>query len=239
MLNIPWFDNDDITSFPTVGSALVHPDGLLAAGGNLSVQTLKLAYENGVFPWFSEGQPIMWWSPSERAVIFTRDIHVAKNMKKLIRQHRYHLTADQRFSHVMQACAAPQPKSAQRESTWITEAMQRAYRHLFKAGIAHSVEVWNADEQLVGGLYGVFVKNCFCGESMFCREANTSKLALIALANFLHDYDCHWIDCQLPTAHLSSLGAVSMGRENFVQGLSEMDANCLLNQRNWRALWQH
>ncbi|PID64904.1 MAG: leucyl/phenylalanyl-tRNA--protein transferase [Gammaproteobacteria bacterium] len=243
-MNIAWFDGQDILHFPSVERALAEPDGLLAIGGNLSVETLRNAYENGIFPWFDETQPIMWWSPSIRAVIQTRHIHISKNMHKLIRQtqkqgqshgqSRYQITADRHFSAVVAACSAVK---ATRQSTWITKAMQQAYQQLYDNGIAHSIEVCNADKQLVGGLYGVFVKNCFCGESMFSGEKNTSKLALIALAEFLNRHGCPLIDCQLPTAHLATMGAVEIPRKAFINQLKNMPANSALVQQNWITRW--
>ncbi|PID58759.1 MAG: leucyl/phenylalanyl-tRNA--protein transferase [Gammaproteobacteria bacterium] len=230
MLNIPWFADEDIVAFPDVERALREPDGLLAVGGNLSVETLRLAYESGIFPWFDDEHEIMWWSPSERAVIPTDAVHVGKNMRKLIKQKRYRVVADTDFVAVMNACAG-------RDKTWITDDMRDAYLALHERGIAHSVAAFNPQGDLVGGLYGVFVRNCFCGESMFSYEANTSKLALIALANFLHDNGCHLIDCQMPTAHLTRMGSVSISRSDFATQLHEMQDNVKLVNIHWRALW--
>lgn len=235
MFNIPWLPNADVMEFPSVNHALIEPDGLLAIGGNLSPSTLMTAYENGIFPWFEDNQPILWWSPSERAVIKTNEIHISKNMRKLINRKIYRVTADTDFDAVIQACAAVSPN---RQSTWITQQMQQAYKTLFNAGVAHSIEVYNEQEQLVGGLYGVFVNNCFCGESMFSQKENTSKLALIALANFLNAHDCPQIDCQLPTTHLSSMGATCIYREHFIDTLQSTYPNTRLTQQHWTNLWQ-
>ncbi len=237
MLNIAWFDNADISTFPDIDTALVEPDGLLALGGNLSVATLTQAYRCGIFPWFSDDDPIMWWSPSQRAIIRPSHIHISKNMKKLMRQQRYRITIDKTFSSVLQHCSTDS-HIIERQETWITTEMQWAYQELFAKNIAHSVEVWNEKDELVGGLYGVFVKNCFCGESMFSGEKNTSKLALIHLAQFLQSYRCEVIDCQLPTAHLMSLGANVMPRKDFISMLNQSDDNQQLINKNWSALWQ-
>lgn len=231
MLNVPWLPELDIMHFPPADNALNDPDGLLLIGGNLSATTLQRAYRQGVFPWFDDEQPIMWWSPSIRAVIPTDAIHISKNMGKLWRSGRYRVAIDTAFASVIDACSA-------REQTWITDEMREAYEQLHQQGLAHSIEVFDDEDNLVGGLYGVFVRNCFCGESMFSRQANTSKLALIALAKFLQAHDCPLIDCQMPTEHLSSMGAVEMARADFVAELTAMADNHLLTNRRWTDLWQ-
>lgn len=236
MVQIAWYPPAEITAFPSVETALDDPDGLLLMGGDLSVVSLSHAYASGVFPWFSEGDPILWWSPSQRAVIPTDAVHISKNMRKLIKQRRYHILIDNDFDVVITACSQ---ESEGRESTWITPDMQLAYQQLHDVGMAHSVAVYNTEKQLVGGLYGVFVKNVFCGESMFSREPNTSKLALIALSQFLMTHGCRMIDCQLPTPHLSRMGAVTIERNEFVGKLQKMNDNEQLNKTHWRNLWQH
>lgn len=230
MINVSWFANTDIQKFPDPKQALREPDGLLAIGGNLSPQTLENAYRNGIFPWYEDGQPIMWWSPSIRAVIPTAAIHVSRNMQKMIKQHRYQVRADGRFHDVVAACAS-------RAVTWISKDMQAAYLQLHHAGIAHSIEVYDKNENLVGGLYGVFVKNCFCGESMFSLQSNTSKLALIILARFLHENGCSLIDCQLPTQHLLRLGAINWPQATFIEKLRTMPDNFLLSNKKWVTIW--
>ncbi len=237
LLNVAWFDDVDIIQFPDVETALSDPDGLLALGGNLSIETLKTAYRYGIFPWFSEDDPIMWWSPSQRAIIRPSQIHISKNMKKLIKQQRYRITMDKAFISVLRNCTTDSDIIV-REDTWITTEMQWAYQNLFEKNIAHSVEVWNENDKLVGGLYGVFVKNCFCGESMFSNEKNTSKLALIHLAKFLQSYRCEMIDCQLPTTHLMSLGAEIVPRKDFISTLNQTNDNQQLINRDWSTLWQ-
>ncbi|MBS9777589.1 MAG: leucyl/phenylalanyl-tRNA--protein transferase [Gammaproteobacteria bacterium] len=237
MFNIPWFDSSDIQQFPDVEQSLSEPDGLLALGGNLSTPTLINAYKNGIFPWFSENQPIMWWSPSKRAIIETTDIHVSKNMGKLIKQKKYYPTVDKCFSEVVNACAKP-TATDNRTETWITNKMRSAYCDLHKKGHAHSIEIWNKDDKLVGGLYGVFVNNCFCGESMFSSASNTSKLALIYLSRFLKSNNCKIIDCQLPTKHLYSLGAKAIERKDFIKTIGQTAHNPQLPQTNWKNIWQ-
>lgn len=235
MLNITWFDEQDISVFPDPSRALKEPDGLLATGGNLSLKTLTQAYRQGIFPWFEQGQAILWWSPAQRAVIETDHIHIAKNMRKLINRGQYTIKADTNFNQVLQQCSQVSPT---REATWITPEMQAAYQRLFEQNLAHSVEVYNAANELVGGLYGVFIRNCFCGESMFSREPNTSKLALIALSIFLRQNQCRLIDCQLPTPHLLSMGATVIPRRVFITQLSTLADNLRLSQRSWVKLWQ-
>ncbi len=237
ILNVAWFDDTDIIQFPDTDKALADPDGLLALGGNLSVVTLTNAYRCGIFPWFSDDDPIMWWSPSQRAIIRPNQVHISKNMKKLIKQQRYRITMDTDFISVLRHCSTDSD-IIERQETWITTEMQWAYQDLFAENIVHSVEVWNANDELVGGLYGVFVKNCFCGESMFSNEKNTSKLALIHLAQFLQSYRCETIDCQLPTTHLMSLGAEIMPRKNFISTLNQADDNKALINKDWSTLWQ-
>ena len=208
---IPWLD-DLNPEFPSVEHALKEPDGLLCAGGNLSVSTLVSAYQQGIFPWFSDGQPILWWSPDPRMILTPEALRISKSMRKLLRQQRngarFQLTVDRAFSKVIQACAAIRQR---REGTWITDDMQSAYIAFHQAGYAHSVEVW-LDDSLVGGLYGIAMGRVFFGESMFSRESNTSKLALIKLVQTeLFDI----VDCQVHTPHLESLGAYLLPRKSF------------------------
>lgn len=235
MLNIPWFsDGEDIVQFPDPKQALEAPDGLLAAGGNLSIKTLTQAYSQGIFPWFSDGQPVLWWSPAKRAIIKTADIHISKNMAKLYRQARYQLQLDTDFENIIHHCAnAYRDNDESDGGTWITTEMQTAYKQLHAKGIAHCVGVYDETGKLVGGLYGVFIKNCFCGESMFSLVPNTSKLALIYLAQFLSQKSCSLIDCQLITPHLMSMGAKAISRESFLKRLSEQNDNHQLTKQRW------
>lgn len=234
MAQVAWYPDVDIVEFPPIEQALAEPDGLLLMGGTLSPSSLINAYEHGIFPWFSADDPIMWWSPSARAVLATRTVHISKNMKKLQKQCRYHVVIDRDFDKVIACCAALRGADA----TWITPQMQSAYIELSERGIAHCVSVYNQYNQLVGGLYGVFVKNLFCGESMFSIEPNTSKLALITLAGFLAAHGCDNIDCQLPTSHLQSMGATTISRQMFLQQLRKMNNNVQLSKQTWGHLWQ-
>ncbi len=172
----------------------------------------------------------MWWSPSVRAIIPTDAVHISKNMAKLRRRGCYRVTADEHFVGVIDACS-------DREQTWITATMRQAYIDLHEKGIAHSIEVFEG-ETMVGGLYGVFVKNCFCGESMFSRKANASKMALIELAHFLLHNNCRMIDCQLPTQHLFRMGAVALPRADFIAKLQAMPDNALLSEKRWSDVWR-
>jgi leucyl/phenylalanyl-tRNA--protein transferase len=189
---------------------LAEPDGLLAVGGDLSVDRLLLAYQNGIFPWYSDDDPILWYSPHERFVLFPDELKISKSMRQVIRSGNFKVTIDTCFKDVITACSAV-PREGQ-DGTWIVADMIAAYNRLHAAGHAHSVEVWESDE-LVGGLYGVHVGDVFCGESMFSRASNASKMALIYLANTgLYKL----IDCQIHTDHLESMGARMIGREQYM-----------------------
>lgn len=214
---IPWLDSADL-EFPSVDIALTDPDGLLAAGGDLSVERLVEAYQNGIFPWYEEGQPILWWSPDPRMVLKPEELNISKSLRKLLRRGRYRLTMDQDFSGVIQRCSQSRNDST---GTWITNEMQTAYGELHAAGFAHSVEVYNG-EDLVGGLYGVALGQAFFGESMFSAESNTSKLALVYLATQLKYWGYKVIDCQVSSDHLLSLGAGEVSRDQFTQLLLEL-----------------
>ena len=208
--------------FPNPATALDYPDGLLAAGGNLSVDTLLSAYRQGIFPWYEQGQPILWWSPNPRAVIVPEQIHISKSLAKTLRRGGYRVTTDQAFESVINACAEPRPEHLDRPGenhTWISAEMIAAYIRLFEAGHAHSVEYW-LDDQLCGGLYGLAIGNVFCGESMFSRASNASKIAFSHLAKGLEEAGFVLIDCQIENEHLNSLGAQNMGRENFITTLN-------------------
>lgn len=206
---------NDKSYFPSLDSALKDPDGLLAIGGDLSPERIVSAYRQGIFPWFSDGDPILWWSPSKRAVIQPTDCHISKSMKRLIRKNTFTVTVNHAFSDVIDACA--QPRKSQAE-TWICAAMITAYNKLHQLGYAHSIEVWK-EEQLVGGLYGMSIGKFFCGESMFSIENNSSKIAFIALNQHLSQFENTYIDCQMQTSHLSSLGVKEITREKFIQYL--------------------
>ncbi|NMN38366.1 leucyl/phenylalanyl-tRNA--protein transferase [Pedobacter sp. SG918] len=199
---------DDNPGFPD--PALAEEDGLLAIGGDLSTERLLIAYSNGIFPWFSEGEPILWYSPHERCVIYPDKIKISKSMQKVLNQQVFKITFDQAFADVIRNCATTERKG--QDGTWITNEMQEAYISLHQQGYAHSVEVW-LEDKLVGGLYGLKVNRVFCGESMFSHVSNASKAALI----FLSKMNIDLIDCQLPNDHLMSLGAEMIDRELYME----------------------
>lgn len=198
-------------AFPPTDRALQEPNGLLAAGGDLSVDTLAAAYRQGIFPWYEDGQPILWWSPAPRAVLFPERFHCSRSLRKLIRQQRYQVTLDTCFAAVIAACASPREHS---DGTWITQDIQDAYAALHRAGLAHSVEVWQ-EGQLVGGLYGVALGRVFFGESMFAWRDNASKAGFAWLMAQLKHWGFALVDCQMSTGHLASLGAELIQREAF------------------------
>ena len=204
--------------FPPVERALDDPNGLLAAGGGLSVARLKDAYACGIFPWFSEGDPVLWWCPDPRMVLPTDAVHISRSLRRRLRRDDYEITFDRAFAQVLRACAAPR----QHESgTWLVPPMIRAYERLHDAGLAHSVEIW-MDGELAGGLYGVALGHMFYGESMFTRQTDASKMAIALLAAQLSRWDFPWIDCQMRTEHLISLGAVDIPRRKFVRTVQEL-----------------
>ena len=214
--------------FPNVSQALDEPDGLLAMGGDLSPLRIINAYRNGIFPWFSEGQPILWWSPSKRAVINAGFCHISKSMKRAIRKNNFTITVNHAFSSVIQHCSEPRKTQAE---TWITTEMINAYIALHQQGFAHSIEVWE-DTRLVGGLYGICVGSLFCGESMFSIVSNSSKTAFIALNQHLQRFHGTLIDCQMHTDHLASLGVQEISREQFISQL-QLIKNSKLKKGCW------
>lgn len=197
--------------FPPLDKALRDPNGLLAAGGDLSAERLVAAYRHGCFPWFAEGQPILWWSPDPRTVLFPDEVHVSRSLAKVIRQGRYQVSFDQDFAAVITACAGPRSYA---DGTWITDAMQAAYLKLHQQGFAHSVEV-REDGKLVGGLYGLAMGQLFFGESMFSHADNASKVGFVTLVKHLQRWGFVLIDCQMPTQHLHSFGARAIPRADF------------------------
>ena len=225
---LTWLQRDSL-NFPPLHRALREPNGLLAAGGDLSPERLIQAYRHGCFPWFQDGQPILWWSPDPRTVLFPDELHVSRSLEKCLRQQRYKVTFDQQFSQVIQACAAPRTYA---DGTWITTPMQAAYLQLHEQGIAHSVEVWRGEE-LVGGLYGLAMGQVFFGESMFSRADNASKVGFVTLVRQLQAWGFHLIDCQMPTQHLHSFGARAISREAFAEYLR--NGLNLPTSANWRA----
>jgi leucyl/phenylalanyl-tRNA--protein transferase len=213
---IPWLDR--ATPFPPLARALKEPNGLLAVGGDLSPGRLLDAYRHGIFPWFAAGDPILWWSPDPRMVLFPAELKVSRSLAKTLRNRRYEVRFDHDFDAVIRSCAAP--RDGQPE-TWITAEMRAAYGRLHTLGYAHSVETW-IDGELAGGLYGVAVGAAFFGESMFTRVRDASKIALVHLVERLRAAGFGMIDCQMRTAHLSSLGAREIPRAEFAKRLKEL-----------------
>lgn len=213
---MPLFQLTDELLFPDPNLAL--DEGLLAVGGDLSEERLLLAYANGIFPWYSEGDPILWWSPDPRMVLFLDEFHLSRRFARTLRGGRWRVTYDTHFEHVIDACAAV-PRAGQ-DGTWITPAMREAYVRLHRAGYAHSVEAWR-DGNLAGGMYGVSLGACFFGESMFSLCADGSKVAMARLVQRLAGWNFRFCDCQTPSEHLASLGAREITREAFLEWLDE------------------
>lgn len=201
--------------FPPVDQA--SPEGLLAIGGDLSSERILTAYRHGIFPWYSEGQPILWWSPDPRAVLYPARLKVSRSLAKTIRRGAYQVSFDRAFNAVIRGCAAPRHKDPD-GGTWITPDMVAAYARLHEQGYAHSVETWR-NGQLVGGLYGLALGRGFFGESMFSRATDASKIALVALVEQLRQLHFDFIDCQLPSPHILSLGAEEVPRSRFLEQL--------------------
>jgi len=206
--------NSSDEPFPPADMAWLEPNGLLAMGGDLSAERLINAYKTGIFPWFSPDEPIYWWSPDPRAVLYPHKINIRRSLRKTMRNKGYRISFDHCFADVVRACAAPRSYSV---GTWITDDMFNAYNTLHKLGIAHSVEVWNSKDELVGGLYGVDTGNVFSGESMFSTESDTSKIAFVALAKQVQQWGCALIDCQIENPHLMSMGAENIPRQQYLK----------------------
>ena len=213
---IPYLAADD--PFPPVDLALRNPNGLLAAGADLSPARLMDAYAHGIFPWFNDDDPVLWWSPDPRMVLPVREIRISRSLRRTIRSHRFRVSADMAFAAVVAGCAAPR---RDQHGTWITEDMAVAYLRLFDMGHAHSIETWSGDD-LVGGLYGVALGRMFFGESMFSRRSDASKVALVLLARQLGRWGFDIIDCQMSTDHLASLGAREISRAAFLRHVREL-----------------
>jgi leucyl/phenylalanyl-tRNA--protein transferase len=226
----------DYLDFPPAEQALDDPPGLLAIGGDLSPERLLEAYSQGIFPWFDDESPILWWSPDPRMTLKPSEVHVSRSMRKLMRQQQYRVRLDHQFEQVIEHCAL-RPVRHNRDSgsveeafegafedtfedTWITADIQQAYITLHEQGYAHSVEIYDLADRLIGGLYGISLGRMFFGESMFSLAPNASKLAFISLANLLQHWNFTCIDCQLPTEHLASLGATPQSRTDFLQSLT-------------------
>jgi leucyl/phenylalanyl-tRNA---protein transferase len=215
-VTIPWLDAQD--PFPPVTTALRNPNGLLAAGGDLSAERLLDAYAHGIFPWFGDDDPPLWWSPDPRMVLWLRELHVSRTLRRTLRSRPYTITLDKAFREVMLGCAEPRDDAT---GTWITPEMLEAYTRLAALGYGHSVEAWSGS-QLVGGLYGVAMGRMFFGESMFSRSSDASKVALTVLVRQLERWGFELIDCQLATTHLTSLGAREIPRSEFLSHVDRL-----------------
>ena len=225
---IAWL-GPDVEAFPPLEHALADPPGLLAAGGDLSPGRLLAAYRRGIFPWYEEPEPILWWSPDPRAVLFPGELHVPASLRRTLRRRVYEVTADRCFEGVIEGCAAPRARA---DGTWIGAAMREAYVELHRRGYAHSIETWR-DDELVGGLYGIAIGRVFFGESMFSRADDASKVALVHLVGQLRAWGFALIDCQQHTPHLARLGARCIARSRFRDIL---DVNVVATGRvgSWR-----
>lgn len=239
MIRIPVLNHPD-QDFPPIEQALKEPNGLLAAGGDLSIPRLLRAYTLGIFPWFDDDQPILWWSPDPRAVLFPHNLHISRSLHKTLRSQRFTITFDQQFEAVIRACSAPRRGS---QGTWITEDIVMAYCALHRRGFAHSVECWNSQGELVGGLYGVALGRLFFGESMFSRTTDASKVAFVHLVRQVEQWDFPLIDCQVMNPHLASLGATLMPRPEFKRWLTDFvpTMETLLSQpaKHWQLAWHY
>lgn len=221
-----YYLDDDINWFPNPEQALKEPNGLLAVGGDLDHNRVYNGYRKGIFPWYSEDEPLMWWSPDPRAIIMPDEIKLNKSLKKFLRKCSYSVSINTDFVNVMKHCAKPRPNS---EGTWIMPEMIEAYSRLHQEGKAHSIEIWQIDSEgknLVGGLYGIIVGQCFCGESMFSLSPNASKLALLCLGQLMSENDC-FIDCQLPNPYLMSMGAKLVSRSVYLSLLQKCEQKSL------------
>lgn len=222
-----YYLDDDVTWFPDPATALDDPNGLLALGGDLQPSRIYNAYQQGVFPWYSEDEPLMWWSPDPRAIFDQCQVRLNKSLRKFLTRCDYSVSINTCFERVMRHCAEPRANS---EGTWIMPEMVKAYSDLHQQGHAHSIEIWQINSEgkhLIGGLYGVLVGDCFCGESMFSAQPNASKLALLCLANLLSVSETAFIDCQLPNPYLMSMGAQLVSREVYLNKLHQARSKTL------------
>ena len=224
---IAWLGRN--TPFPPTEQALEEPNGLLAAGGDLSPKRLFEAYSKGIFPWFNEGEPILWWSPDPRMVLFPDEFKISRSLRRVLKKHNYEIRADTAFAEVMKSCAAPRRGQP---GTWITPDMMQAYQELHRLGLAHSLET-RIGGKLAGGLYGVALGRVFFGESMFARRTDASKIAFVHLVRQLSRWGFGLIDCQMKTAHLASFGAREIPRTQFTRMLEEL-INYAGIQGKWR-----
>ena len=242
-MDITWLDPSDSNAlFPDLENALQNPEGLLAAGGDLSITRLLNAYRTGIFPWYEDGQPILWWSPNPRGVLYTNKFRISTSLRRTLRKHQWLVTFDGDFKKTVIACAAPRSYA---RGTWITNEMTEAYTALHQHGHAHSVELWDYQERLIGGIYGVLIGKMFFGESMFSFQPNASKVALAFVSAHLHHWGFPLLDCQLPSTHLSSLGAEAISRTDYIKLITPL-CNAKLSNFEWKldetldvANWDH
>jgi leucyl/phenylalanyl-tRNA--protein transferase len=232
VIRIPFLDPLRPDEFPPVTEALRDPDGLLAAGGDLAPERLLAAYRRGIFPWYSRGQPILWWSPDPRTVFATDRMHVPHRLSRWLHTCDWNLRADTAFDAVVRACAAPRMKQ---RGTWLDGAMRTAYVRLHELGHAHSIEAWDGDA-LVGGIYGVAIGRMFFGESMFSAAGNGSKVALLALARALRDWDFPLLDAQVASPHLFTLGAIEIERADFCARVAGLTGRAGV-EGSWRTIF--
>jgi len=234
MAEITWL-LDPEEPFPQTDQALHDPEGLLAASPTLTIERLLAAYPKGIFPWYEEGQPVLWWSPDPRSVLFTDSVRITRSLSRVLKRDIYQVSLNRAFSQVIRACAGSRKDST---GTWISPEMMSAYQTLHEAGIAHSVETWR-DGNLVGGLYGICLGKIFFGESMFHHATDASKVALAHLARLMSQRGCPLIDCQVHNDHLASLGAVEIPRAQFEQYLQEQipHTHFLSGSDNWLPGW--
>ena len=217
------------TQFPSPNSA--SEEGLVAVGGEITTKRVLSAYRQGIFPWYSEDQPVLWWSPEPRAILYPDGIKISRSLKKNLRRSKFSITADTAFSEVVKACAGPRTQSPT-GGTWITAEMMDTYNRLHQLGYGHSIEVWD-EEKLVGGLYGLSLGSAFFGESMFSHKTDASKFALVYLAKFSKSSGIDFIDCQLPTVHLASMGAINISRKEYLRILE-----AALKRQDHTKCWQ-
>ena len=225
MIELTWLDPSKL-EFPPVEQAMQDPDGLLAVGGDLSKERLLLAYSKGIFPWYEDDQPLLWWSPDPRAVIEPQNVKISRSLRKKLRKQEFEVRVDTAFDDVVKRCQNPRAYS---NETWITNEMRQAYLALHRDGYAHSIECYQ-DKELVGGLYGVSIGRLFFGESMFHAATDASKVAFVALCRLLRQQGCPLVDCQMPNPHIMSLGVETISRSEFMLHLLN---NNKLNSNEW------
>ena len=231
MIELTWLDPSKL-EFPPVEQAMQDPDGLLAVGGDLSKERLLLAYSKGIFPWYEDDQPLLWWSPDPRAVIEPQNVKISRSLRKRLRKREFEVRVDTAFDDVVKRCQSPRAYS---NETWITNEMRQAYLALHRDGYAHSIECYK-DKELVGGLYGVSIGRLFFGESMFHAATDASKVAFVALCRLLRQQGCPLVDCQMPNPHIMSLGVETITRSEFMLHL--LNNNKLKSNEwiNWPSL---